>query len=374
MFNNINFYICTFFGGNLPYSIFYIFLTALLLEGIYILIALKNISIKIDIDETTYIAGDKGNIKVLIRNYSMPYVFIENDTFKILNKNYNGHCLFLDSSRSELLNLKLDFKLRGVYTLDEFKVKVDDLFNIFSIKKTIRSNCEVIKVYPKIYYFKGFVSYGKYNYQDKLSTNEYAEDLSIVKDVRKYRLGDSLRKIHWKLSAKHNELYVKNFENTLGMECNIFLNFNKENFLIDEKDIVEEKSIECCASLINYMRNNNIKSNLFINDSEQRRLNIFDDKSFYDLMEKFISKKSSGDMKFYDFINSKLHYISPKSLVQIITVKVDKKLRDVILNLNQKGYEVNVFYYSKDLIELENIKLLNKAQIKCINFNIFLKD
>ncbi|WP_010294285.1 DUF58 domain-containing protein [Clostridium senegalense] len=53
------------------------------------------------------------------------------------------------------------------------------------------------------------------------------KERDIVRDVREYRVGDNVKNIHWKLSAKQNRLYVKNYEKLTGRKANIIVNMEK---------------------------------------------------------------------------------------------------------------------------------------------------
>ena len=37
------------------------------------------------------------------------------------------------------------------------------------------------------------------------------EDASEIYDVREYRAGDRMQKVHWKLSAREDTIYIKEF-------------------------------------------------------------------------------------------------------------------------------------------------------------------
>ena len=57
-----------------------------------------------------------------------------------------------------------------------------------------------------------------------LQQNRAAEDLSSPEDIRVYRHGDPLKRVHWKLSARKRELLVRKFETPAPPDTLILMN------------------------------------------------------------------------------------------------------------------------------------------------------
>ncbi|HIX67859.1 MAG TPA: DUF58 domain-containing protein [Candidatus Anaerostipes excrementavium] len=62
-----------------------------------------------------------------------------------------------------------------------------------------------------------------------------------VDDVREYRQGDGMRDIHWKLSARNDELYSKIYRDEMSRQASLFLDLKQEREMtIEEKDAYYE--------------------------------------------------------------------------------------------------------------------------------------
>lgn len=60
-------------------------------------------------------------------------------------------------------------------------------------------------------------------------------------DVREYRQGDGMRDIHWKLSARNDELYSKIYRDEISWQASLFLDLRQEKeIMMDEKDAFYE--------------------------------------------------------------------------------------------------------------------------------------
>lgn len=68
--------------------------------------------------------------------------------------------------------------------------------------------------------------------------------------VREYRAGDPIRRIHWKLSAKHRELVVKEFENVVNTDLTICLDLDQRNHIGFKSSSTWEYCKDIAVSLI----------------------------------------------------------------------------------------------------------------------------
>lgn len=244
---------------------------------------------------------------------------------------------------------------------------------IFKSVKNIQNKLQ-IKVYPKVYDLGNINLSGRDSYENFINSKSGIDDFTLIKDIRKYNTGDNLKKVHWKLSAKHGEMYVKNFDSISGKECNLFVNMHIDNLSNDLFEIIEEDMVDFSVSLTKYMMNNRIKTTLYIIAKEQRNIEVEFKEDFLGVMEYFTKSKSDGTLEFTSFIKSNLRHITKGNWIGIVTITVDDKLRNLLMNLKEMGYRVNVFYYGNFLNEfrnisvLKNINLLKNVGIECINF------
>ncbi|MDP4181678.1 MAG: DUF58 domain-containing protein [Bacillota bacterium] len=176
--------------------------------------------------------------------------------------------------------------------------------------------------------------------------NNKFEDMTTISDIRNYAYGDSLKKIHWKLTAKSNNLMVKNFQSTTETSALIFLDLHKNPYSDDINTIVEDKVLEAAVSVIYYCTSNWIPINLVyynngIIDYPARSPLDFDE--IYKVLSKisFIEKvglKDLLDVSLIENIN--------KTNVILFTSNMNFDLYDEIYKAKQSGYELSIIYIS----------------------------
>lgn len=363
-------------GGNLPYSIFYVFAVTIVFGITYMLIVKKNTHAKLECDNVVFNVSDRANIKIVAENSGiipMPYVYVESKILRGFIDGYHGDLIFLSGKHSKCINNEIIFTKRGIFDFGQVSVITNDLFCIFKLVKNIYNKFN-IKVYPRVYHLRGIDLSGQGTYENYNNSKSGIDDFTLIKNIRKYNLGDNLKSVHWKLSAKHGELYVKNFDMISGKRCNLFINMHKDNLLNDSTGVIEENMVDFSASLANYMMINRIKTRLFIHSKHQKKIEVESKEDFLGLMEYLLKCKSDGSSEFSSFIKSNLSHIPKGNLIIIVSIAIDDNLRNFIVNLRRIGYRVNVFYYDiilngfKNENLVKNMDILKNLGIECINF------
>lgn len=100
------------------------------------------------------------------------------------------------------------FKHRGLYTLGEGRVYVFDMFALFAFSRKVKFSSEPLLVVPKKMEFEA----------PELMTVEtgpetrrrFQDDASAPSGVRDWRDGDSLKRLHWKLTMKTVDPSLRN--------------------------------------------------------------------------------------------------------------------------------------------------------------------
>jgi len=355
-------------GGVLPYVIFYSFLLIYLLGKIAIILNSRNLEIDIVSNKDLYYSGESDEFSVVVSNNGlvpMPCIVVRNLALAELNNKYKGDAVSLGYDDNKWIKSNIRFAVRGIYELGDVTVEFNDLFFIFNKSKIFKTD-KTTKVYPKIYNIESLASKGMDIFKTSVSKKSGIEDMYSTLDVRKYREGDNLKKIHWRLSAKYGELFVRNFDMVSGEESNIFLNMSEDNYTFDKTGLLEEQMVDFFVSIVNYMQLRGIETKAFINCSTQRYFTIDSREDFNNLVEFFVTQKSDGIQSFVRFINGNLNKIPKLSWIGIVTTKITNRLRDALISMKDYGYNITVYYSIENDEQLYNVQLLNKMGIECL--------
>jgi hypothetical protein len=363
-------------GGNLPYSVFYGFLITFVLALLSILLHRKKLFIDVKLNKKIYSAGESDVLTTIVQNNTLiaiPYVSIKNNGLIAVNSKYNGDALNIKLEESKWIKHEITFKKRGVYDFGEINIQLKDTFCIFEINKKLKRNA-LVKVYPRIFNIERSLLKGSDIFKNAASNKSSIEDMYSTRDIRKYRDGDNLKRINWKVSAKYNELFVREFETVSGQEFNVFLDMSEGNNTIDANGFFEQHMIDFAASLINHMVQKEIKTKVFINASRQQSFDIESKFEFDKLMDFFLTQKSDGEYSFLNYLNGNAYKLSSLSGIGVITSSVNEKLTETLMNLKDRGFNILLFYSGGEWSEVKNISLLNKVGVDCYNINNIMID
>ena len=127
--------------------------------------------------------------------------------------------------KSERLSLHQVVDTCGKFQVGITKLRVFDGFGFLSVRKRCEEKLEIM-VMPKPYPMNLVVSNRTKWFPidgESYAKDRSGDDTAEIYEVREYRAGDRLQKVHWKLSAKEQELYIKEFSYPLGAAVVILL-------------------------------------------------------------------------------------------------------------------------------------------------------
>ncbi|ERI95623.1 hypothetical protein HMPREF1982_00097 [Clostridiales bacterium oral taxon 876 str. F0540] len=368
----VSFISAIYFGGIAVYCAFYAMLFISIIGYIYISIQKYYVTAEVKIGDTIYTAGDGVECLIKVKCsffLPAPYIVVKSLSYLESGSGHKGEMVNITKEEDVWIRNYIKFYHRGIFDLGTMELEISDLFHIFKLKKII--DCSIkLKVYPRIYEIIRLPVGGKDIYQQAVDIRSTNEDIFTIKDVRRYNFGDSLKKVHWKVSAKHGELFVKNSDSISGQEFAIFLDMNKNNMNMDEYGQKEEAMIDLCVSMIKFMQIKNICTKVFVNTSLSRCIDITSKEQFDALMDFFLTQKSDGEDDIAEYLYKKFYKLQRNIRIALITSRVDEVLCNNISIIRNYGYNITIFY---NILENdENIILLSNMGIECISIENML--
>lgn len=141
--------------------------------------------------------------------------------------------LLVTNRKSSLFLMPLNDLPRGYYQLKQAELRVDSILGWFTFKRRINEKATYYQ-YPIIQPTLPFnpqqaiADFTDFNRQ-RMSVGQ-AIGQEEFHGVREYSAGDALQHIHWKLSAKHQQLMTKSFEGEKQFVYRIRLDCNTSHY------------------------------------------------------------------------------------------------------------------------------------------------
>ncbi len=148
------------------------------------------------------------------------------------------------------VSYRLTFKRRGLYRVSSFDVTAMDPLGVFAFSQRIRASGEQV-VFPMPRHLQSLplTATEKNGWQEWTVAALHGESVS-PDGVREYRLGDSLRRVHWRQTARTGQLSVIEFEEEQSVTLKVVLDVSRIQNSGDEIESALEYLIRFAASAL----------------------------------------------------------------------------------------------------------------------------
>jgi uncharacterized protein (DUF58 family) len=158
---------------------------------------------------------------------------------------------------------------RGLFAFGPTRIRSGDLFGIFSRESHIMKQHYLI-VYPKMVPLEQLGIPSRQLFGDVRTRSHIFEDPVLTMGIRDYHFGDSLKRVHWKATARTRKLQTKVFELTTTTDIALFLDVRTTNLTIfGVVPELLELAIVTAASITNYTISSGYRTGLYVNQRKR---------------------------------------------------------------------------------------------------------
>lgn len=260
----------------------------------------------------------------------------------------------------------------GKYEMGIRQMYIQDFLGIFKLPYKVRQPYQVT-VYPRILPIQAF----QLMRQSGDSLNREKEvgqgDVNLFSGIRAYTYGDSMKQIHWKMSAKRQELLMKENGGMGVTSTNIVLDVSMPTDQAAVKLLLEDKLIECIVSVSYYYIQHSMPVQLIYHNQTLQAIEVDQIEDFQRLYEEVSYIKFDSTTE----IDRVLEWSYAQGIARenyiVITCKMMDKVYEQITCLVGQGIEVLVVYISPYETQEKEPKMcqdilqaLDRLSIKCI--------
>lgn len=240
---------------------------------------LSGVSCQRTLDQTRVFPGEKITLKTrLVNRKPLPLPWIQVDDEVPLAFSREAHAGpesrpgfgFLSKSSAMLWYSAMSWRQelacekRGYYRLGPVSVTSGDIFGFYP--RTMREpQVEHVIVYPRIFPVTRLALPSVYPLGDSRSERRIFEDPTRNIGIRDYQPEDSLKRIHWKGSARHQRLLSRVYEPTTTLRVALFLAVESFPHHLTAGEAQFELGISTAASIASHLAETNSPVGLFAN-------------------------------------------------------------------------------------------------------------
>lgn len=327
-------------------------------------LSLKALSCQLLLGEHRVFPGERIELKLrLVNRKPLPLPWIQVDTpvpnglslddcFSPLAKNtfqhnYMSHTTPLSWYSSINWRHQLRCDRRGYYPLKPPVVTSGDIFGLYP-RSTSQFVTENIIVYPRIFTLAQLGIPLLSPLGETRAERRIFEDPHQTIGVRDYTSQDSFRQIHWKASARRQNLAIKVFEPTTSLKIALFLAIDsfQDGELCNEEDL--ELGISVAASLANHVVQQHCPIGLFTNTclaDTGKPIKIPPGSSrgqLVRILEALAKTTSLVSSPFEDFLQDERPALPWGTTIIFIISRPPEFLQELIATLKRAGYKTIV--------------------------------
>lgn len=238
---------------------------------------------------------------------------------------------------------EFEFSLRfdhiGVYSAGLRSITVYDLLGLFTYTMTNANRYEV-SVTPRLYYLRDFrVSNELMSESQKMLTSIVNDGMDYA-GMRDYEMGDPMKSVHWKMSARAKKLVTKLHETYVNPTLTIVLDFHTLPYDHETMMNIYDAIIEIAFSIDQYAHDNSIDSYLLFQDRHGvRRREAIGSSERYGTIVAELPRISSESFKGVatDYISAEIENPYASNNIVVCTSCFDDMMISLLANARSRG-------------------------------------
>ena len=236
---------------------------------------------------------------------------------------------------------------RGAWKYGPVKLVCSDIFGFRSQRKEF-ADTSLLLVYPRLYTLPELGLDSRHPFGDYESRNRLVDDPIRLSGVREYLPGDNVRHIHWKATARRQELQTKLFEPSASRPLAIFINIRTFNHRFEGiNPDLREFGISVGASLARWAQLRGEAFGVYANGLMQagRRVRIATSAHPQQLMRVLEALAHCGGVPHTTIervLQLEADHLRNGTSIVLISATLPESLRRVLVDLQRRGFAITL--------------------------------
>lgn len=232
----------------------------------------------------------------------------------------------------------------GYYPLSLGRLYAQDIFGLFEMKKRVTGQEAALTVLPRPFDIeKPRIVLGD---DGAAALARTQEDYSAPEDVRAYRPGDAMKRIHWKLSSRRRELLVRRFETPAPPDTLILLDCDAPlggESVAEGKENLRDALCETAVAIASLQMEDGSPVRLPIYGSHANEFSS-DHKASLSLLQEMLACQTfdSGE-DFARVLNIELRRMRRTGATVVITTRLDARVVEGVSRIRRMGPSARLY-------------------------------
>ena len=239
------------FSTGLPFLFYLLYLAVLVVGGSYVLtrLGLSDLEAGYAVSQLHGHVGDKLKVTYTLRNTSrLPKFWLEIHNPTNLPGGLPGRAISLGGSTERSWLIRAPLARRGHFRIEPLQIQTGDPFGFFEASASVGQGVSVV-VYPRIEALPLWKVPAASIEGSHSAPERTLQTTALATTVRPWAPGDSFNRIHWKTTARHGEIQVKEFDLETTADVWIVLDLERDSQAGFGDDSTVEVAVRAAASI-----------------------------------------------------------------------------------------------------------------------------
>ena len=264
------------------------------------------------------------------------------------NRTVSSVVATMEPNENRIVNRAVMPSARGAFTLNTIVIRSADPAGVFCQEKKVLLP-EAIVVYPSMEPLENLDLGEGGSLTTSLTSNPtnaagYSQDFY---GVREYHPSDGMRFIHWKSTARHNKLMVREFERRSQLTVAILIDGVGGKTTPDAPALHLEATLIAAASICNYLSHKTCNLALGIGGKRLMMLPPSPIEENWREAMLMMATMESGDIPLTDVIESMVAQLPARSIIYCFSLNESESLHNELAMLAGRGMDIRWYHASK---------------------------
>ena len=255
---------------------------------------------------------------------------------------------------------------RGLYDIGVERVRASDVFGLFHFSKKIE-NCQFqIEVIPCTKQVPALKLRSGDTGDNRIV--RMTEDNASPSDVRLWRSGDALKKVHWKLSMRKRELMVRTYEESARPDTLVLLDLSSPGSLKSHALTIEDSVCESAGSIVRAQLAAGYPVRMPLLNAQPTEVAGDNEAVFPRFLQALTQVKFDSPYSFEKVLMLEMRRMQRTGGAVLITPRLNARMADVSVQMARSGLSVCVVWITDNRRDdaLEMVSRLSLAGVKAL--------
>ncbi len=263
----------------------------------------------------------------------------------------------------------------GHYPIGLSRVWARDLFGLFYLparfKLTLKKARPILTVWPRPAGLETLDELASFlKLQPQQISQQFGDEVYAIANLRHYQPGDSMKRVHWKLTARLNETMIKEFEKPLQQETLLLYDMEKLNYQnLAEMDYLDHFKDYAAELACQAVRNGSRLHSVWYGKDGRNAVEIENASELSLVQWQLTDLSYAAEWPVNIILQEEKKQIQVVWTLFLMTNRLSSETADMLVSLKQNGYRTCVLFvqeHQQHLLPSRLTAYLDQHKIKMV--------